>query len=157
MKTIVAATLMAALSLSACGQKDPEKAAAAAAGITLSDGWCRATPKDATATSCFITITNGGPTDDRLLGGQSSAAAMVQVDETYADGNIMRMRAIEGLAVPASKAVTLVPGGNLVRLEGLTAPMVVGATIPVTLNFEAAGAKQVLFPVRIEAEVGPAK
>ena len=155
--TLVAASALAALSLAACGQKSTEPtSAAAAAGITLSEGWCRAAPKQATAASCFIVVTNGGPADDRLLGGQSSAAGEVQVHETYADGNILRMRAIDGLAIPASKSVTLAPGGNVVRLVGLTAPTVVGATLPVTLRFEQAGEKQVLFPVRVEATEDPA-
>lgn len=151
MKTLIATTALVAFGLAACGKPAAEKAQAAA-GVAVSSAWCRASPQDATAASCFLTVSNGGPNDDVLSGGQSSTADEVQVHETYADGNILRMRAVKGVTVPARKDVVLAPGGYVIRLMGLKAPMVVGSTVPVTLQFQAAGDKQILFPVRVEAD-----
>lgn len=108
MKNIIAASALLTLSAAACG-KPAEDKAQAAAGISITSGWCRASPQGATQASCFLTVTNGGPADDVLTGGKSSAAGEVQVHETYADGNILRMRAVKSLTVPAHKEVALAP------------------------------------------------
>jgi hypothetical protein len=75
------------------------------------------------------------------------------------DGGVMKMRAIERLAVPAGKAIELKPGGYHVMLMALKSPLKEGETVPVTLTFEdKAGKKQtveVKAPVR--ALTAPAK
>ena len=74
-----------------------------------------------------------------------------------ADG-IMKMRPVEGgIAVPAEGMAELKPGGLHVMLLGLAAPLAEGATIPVTLTFEKAGAITVEVPVmKAGATAGPA-
>jgi periplasmic copper chaperone A len=48
-----------------------------------------------------------------------------------------------GLPIAAGETVNLAPGGNHVMLEQLTRPLKAGEKIPLTLNFERSGARQV--------------
>jgi copper(I)-binding protein len=51
----------------------------------------------------------------------------------------MRMRPVADIPVPANGSVTLQPGGLHLMLIGLTQPLAVGQSVPVTLRFERAG------------------
>ena len=59
----------------------------------------------------YVTITNTGSTDDRLIAASSSRAIKVEVHEMKMDNDVMVMRKLEsGLALPAGKTVQLKPG-----------------------------------------------
>jgi len=146
-----APALAALLLLGACGG-DEQSEARAKEGLTLSNTWCRATPQGVTATSCFLTVANNSAREERLTGGASNAAETVQVHETFVDGNVMRMRPVDALTIPARGTVQLAPGSYVPRLNGLKSPAVAGGVIPTQLAFEQAGQQQILFPIRIEAE-----
>jgi copper(I)-binding protein len=65
----------------------------------------------------------------------------------------MRMRAVDGLDLPAGRAVQLKPGGYHVMLMELRQPLKAGETVPITLVIErAGGAKE---SVRVAAPVRP--
>ena len=118
------------------------------APVTAQDVWARATPPGAPAGAVYLTLTS--PADDKLTGASSSAAGQTGVHEMRMDGNVMRMREVEGgLALPAGQAVTLRPGGYHLMLERLKAPLKVGQTVPVRLTFERAP------PLVVEAHVEP--
>ena len=58
------------------------------------------------------------------------------------DGGVMRMRAIDSLALPAGKTVELKPGGYHLMLLDLAQPLKEGDSVPVVLTFaDAAGRK----------------
>ena len=87
-----------------------------------------------------ITITNTGTTPDRLVSAKSAAAGAVQVHEMKMEGNVMRMREVDGgLAIAPGATVTLAPGGLHIMLMGLKAPLRQGEKVPLTLVFEKAG------------------
>jgi copper(I)-binding protein len=65
------------------------------------------------------------------------------------EGNVMKMRQIDRLALPAGKTVQLSPGGYHLMLLGLKAPLKAGDSFPLTLKFEKAG--EVTVKVRVEA------
>lgn len=145
-------SLAACVLLAACGGEDEQSEARAKEGLTLSNAWCRATPQGVTATSCFLTVNNNSAREERLTGGASSAVETIEVQETFVDGNVMRMRRVDALTIPARGNVQLSPGSYVLRLNGLKGPAVAGGVIPTELAFERAGRQQILFPVRIEAE-----
>ncbi len=122
------------------------------AGVAVKDAWIRATPPGAPTAAGYLTITNRGPTTDRLTGGQTSAAQTVQVHEMSMAGGMMRMRPIPGgLAIGASATVKLTPNGDHLMFIGLTGPLKVGQHVKVTLTFTRAGPVVVDFPVRADA------
>ena len=53
----------------------------------------------------------------------------------------------DGLPIPAGQTVTLAPGGYHLMFMQLTGPLVEGSTLPVTLQFEKAGAVEVMLDV----------
>ena len=71
------------------------------------------------------------------------------------DGNVMRMRAIAAVDIPAGETVTLGSSGYHVMLIDLARPLVAGSTVPLTLTFEKSGTLDVVADV--EAAAGPGK
>jgi len=112
-------------------------AARAQGAITLDAPWTRAAGQGGQGAG-FVTIRNAGAAD-RLLSASTPAAGRTELHTMLRDGDIMRMRQVEAIAVPANGAVTLAPGGLHIMLIGLTRPLAVGESVPLTLVFERAG------------------
>jgi periplasmic copper chaperone A len=107
--------------------------APALAQVTVTDAWVRGTVPGQKATGAFMSITSA--TDATLVSASSPAAKVVEIHEMAMDGGVMKMRAIDKLALPAGKPVQLKPGGYHVMLMDITAPLADGQTVPVTLTF----------------------
>jgi hypothetical protein len=114
--------------------------APASAQITVNEPWVRATVAQQKATGAFMQITS--PSNTRLVGAKSSVANIVEIHEMAMEGTLMKMRAIQGIDVPAGKAVDLKPGGYHVMLIDLKDQIKVGDTVPITLVFEGSDKKQ---------------
>jgi len=118
------------------------------ASIRADQPWARATAPQQKVGGAYVTLTS--PVNDRLLGATSPVASKAEVHEMTMDGGVMRMREqVDGLALPAGRAVTLAPGGLHIMLTGLRQPLVAGQTIPVQLRFEHAP------PLDLELRVAP--
>ncbi|WP_395703201.1 copper chaperone PCu(A)C [Aquabacterium sp.] len=135
-------------------------AAGAAAQTTVKDPWVRGTVAQQKATGLFaqITSTSGG----KLVSVSSPVAASVEIHEMAMDGNVMKMRAVNALDLPAGKAVDLKPGGYHVMLLDLKQQLKAGDTVPVTLVVEGKDGKresvEVKAPVKaLGAAAEPAK
>lgn len=116
------------------------------AQTTVKDPWVRGTVAGQKATGLFgqITSTAGG----KLVSASSPVAGVVEVHEMAMDGNVMKMRAVTALELPAGKAVDLKPGGYHVMLLDLKQELKAGQTVPVTLVIEGAGGKRESVEVR---------
>jgi len=112
----------------------------AAAQVTVTDPWVRATVPQQKASGLFAQITSAA--GGRLVGASSPVAGVVEVHEMKMDGNVMKMRAVDALPLPAGKAVKLEPGGYHVMLMELKQQLKAGDTVPVTLVVEAAGGQR---------------
>jgi len=99
--------------------------------------------------AAFFTITNHGPAD-RLIAAAAPGARLVELHTHVRDGDVLRMRKVDAIAVPEQGRAELKPGGDHVMLFGLdpaaTAP---GSRLPLTLTFERAGT--ILIEVPVEA------
>lgn len=115
----------------------------------------RATPAGAPVSGGYMIIRNEGAQADRLLGGSAEFAGRVEVHEMAMDGDVMRMREIEGgIEIPAGGQVTLRPGGLHVMFMQLAEPMVEGTQWPATLTFEQGGDVAVTFTVEDMKTIG---
>ena len=121
----------------------------AAAQVVVKDAWVRATVPQQKATGAFMQITS--PADAVLVEVQSSAAGIVEMHEMKLDNNVMKMRAVEQVALPAGKLVELKPGGYHVMMMDLKAQVKAGDTIPLTLVFEGRDKKR--FTMEVKASV----
>ncbi len=134
----IAAALAAALSTSAFAQ------------VTVKDPWVRATVPQQKATGAFMQLS--APAESRLVEARSSVAGVVELHEMVMEGDVMKMRAVSGIDLPAGKAVDLKPGGYHVMLMDLKHQIKDGETVPITLIVEGKDKKrqtvEVKAPVR---------
>lgn len=117
--------------------------------IEIHDAYARAALPSGPTGAAFMIVHNHGDTDDRLIGVSTDAAERAEL-HTHAEGadGMMQMRRVEGgFDLPAGGEVVLERGGHHVMLMGLTTPFEQGATITVTLEFEAAGPVEIDVPV----------
>jgi copper(I)-binding protein len=112
----------------------------ATAQVTVKDPWVRGTVAQQKASGAFMQITSAS--GGRLVAASSPVAGVVEIHEMAMDGNVMKMRAIPGLALPAGKAVELKPGGHHVMLMELKQALQPGQTVPITLVLEGAGGQR---------------
>lgn len=118
--------------------------------VQVADPWVRATVPQQRATGAFMILT--AKSDSRLVGVASPAARVVEVHEmTLSADNVMRMRAIEGLELPAGKPVELKSGGYHVMLIDLAAQVKEGDHVPLTLTVETADGKRESIAVKAVA------
>lgn len=117
-----AAMLLAALS------------APVAAQVAVTDPWVRATVPQQKATGAFMNLT--AAKGARLVEARSPVAGVVEIHEMKMENNVMRMRAISGLDLPAGKPVALAPSGYHVMLMNLKQQLKEGDTVAITLVVE---------------------
>lgn len=121
---------------------------ARAGTVGAESAWTRATVPGQPAGGAFLTLRNRGAAD-RLVGARSAAAERVELHSMSMDGDVMRMRQIDAIDLPAGASVALAPGGLHLMLMGLKQPLKAGASVPLTLRFEKAG--EVAVTLKVEA------
>ena len=123
------------------------------APVAVDGAWARASVQGQKASGAFMRLT--APEATRLVRIESPVAGVAEVHEMKMEGDVMKMRALPGLDLPAGKAVELKPGGYHVMLMDLKAPLVKGANVPLTLVFQDAkgieSQQQVQLPVATTA------
>lgn len=127
---------------------------ASAGPIRITAAWTRAAGAGATGVG-YMTIRNTGGTPDRLVSAHSPAARTVELHTHIRDGDVMRMRPVEAIDLPAGQEVRLAPSGLHLMLIGLAAATRQGERLPVTLVFERAGAVELQLPVESAGARGP--
>ena len=116
---------------------------AAAADVAVTDAWALPTVPGQPVAGAYLSITSAhGATLTRV---QSDAAGAVQAHEMSQDGDVMRMREVERLALPAGKTVRLAPGGTHLMLLQLKKPLRPGDSVTLDLTVvDEAGAQRVV-------------
>jgi copper(I)-binding protein len=118
----------------------------ACAQTTVKEAWVRGTVAQQKATGAFMHLTSsqGG----KLVSANSPVAGVVEIHEMSMDGNVMKMRAIPGLELPAGKVVELKPGGYHVMMMDLKQQMKDGDSVPLTLVIEGKDGKRETLEVK---------
>lgn len=131
---------------------------ASASPVKVDAAWIRASVPGQSGTGAFMRLTASEPLT--LVGVVTPVAAVAEVHEMKLEGDVMRMRAIPSLALPAGKAVDLKPGGHHLMLMDLKAPLKPETRVPLTLVMrDAKGAERRLelqVPVAARAPAGAA-
>ncbi|HTD07123.1 copper chaperone PCu(A)C, partial [Undibacterium sp.] len=96
-------------------------ASAAQAQVTVATPWVRTTVAQQSTTAAYLTITSaqGG----RLVSASSPVAAAVDVHEMKMEGDLMKMRMVDSLPLPAGQPVEFKPNGYHLMMTGLKAPL----------------------------------
>lgn len=102
--------------------------------VTLEAGWAKAADG---MSGVFGTLHNASAGDITLVSATSSAADVVELHESVSTGANVTMSEVEGgFTVPAGGTFELAPGGNHIMLMELTAGLLPGDEVPVTLAFD---------------------
>ena len=119
------------------------------ADLVLSSAFIKAMTPGQPVGGAFVTITNSGKTDDRLVSVKPAAGAdRVDLHEMSVNGDVMSMRKLpEGLPLPSGKSVEMKPGGLHMMFMGVKKPYAAGEKVKVTFVFEKAGSVEVEIPV----------
>ncbi len=121
---------------------------ASSATIQVSKAWARPAAQGGNGAG-YAVITNSGPESDKLTGAVSPVAARIEIHESMVmNGQAMMHPHPGGLAIPASGAASLKPGGFHLMLMGLKRPLKSGEHFPMVLTFQKAGQVQVDFVVQ---------
>ncbi len=119
-----------------------------AGDLLLKHPWTRATAKGVEMGGGFVTIVNTGSQADKLVGASFALAGRADVHEMKMEGDVMKMRQLEGgLDIPAGATVELKPGSSHLMFMKLTAPLEAGTKVKGSLIFEKAGEVPVEFAV----------
>ena len=118
------------------------------AQVDVSGAWARATVPGQMGTGAFMTLR--AATDTRLVGAASAVAGVVEIHEMKMEGNVMRMRPIPALDLPAGRSVELKPGGLHVMLMDLKQALKDGERITVDLQLETIDKRRITQPVQVE-------
>jgi len=127
-------------------------ALAQTAAVKVDGAWARATVQGQKGTGAFMSLTASEAT--RLVGVSSPVAGVAEVHEMKMEGDVMKMRALPSLELPAGKKVEFKPGGYHVMLMDLKAPLAKDSTVPLTLLFK--DAKGVESKLELKLPVGTA-
>jgi copper(I)-binding protein len=126
-------------------------ATTAFAQVTVTDPWARATVPQQKASGAFMQLRS--PVAARLVAVNSPVAASVELHKMEMSGQMMKMRQVDSIELPAGQAVKLASGGYHVMLMGLNRQLKEGDTVPLTLVIETAKGKRET--VAVSAPVRP--
>ena len=113
---------------------------AAQAEIRVDEPWVRATVPHPMATGAFLTLTADPAAT--LVSVSSPAAGKSEIHEMVMEGEVMKMRALRGLSLPAGKTVELRPGSYHVMLLDLKDQVSEGRAVPLVLTFDVNGKRE---------------
>ena len=123
-------------------------ASVAQAQVQVKDAWARPALQGQGATGAFMSLL--APNGARLLGASSPVAGVVEIHEMKMDGNVMKMRPVTVLELPAGRVVEMKPGGYHVMLMELKRPLAVGEKVRIDLRLETPDKRLITLPVDVD-------
>lgn len=124
--------------------------------LVIHHPWSRQSPMSASVSAGFMTITNTGKEDDRLVKATSEISPVVQIHDMEMVGDVMKMVELpDGLVIPAGATVTLKPKSLHIMFMDVKQQPGEGTSFTGTLTFEKAGTVTVDYEVAAPgAEMG---
>lgn len=116
--------------------------------VTVNDPYIRAVPPVVKTSAAFLQLRNDGPQERFLVDAATPAAGAVELHMHQNDDNVMRMRQIPHIHMPAGKNVSLQPGGLHIMLFDLASRLREGDEYPITLTFDDGSTKEIKAVVR---------
>ena len=107
---------------------------ASQAHVVVTGAWVRATVPNQQATGAFMQLLS--KKDTTLVSARSDIAGIVEVHEMKMENDVMRMRAVDGLKLPANQLVELKSGGYHLMMMDLKKQLKVGTEAQITLVFK---------------------
>lgn len=147
MKAVITA-LMLASAFAAPAHAAPESGKTVVHGALRLDSYAmRASLGGVTSTAVYVSITNTGKTDDRLVSAQCDCAGMAMLHTTTKMQGMTGMNDVNSFDIPPGATLQLKPGGNHIMLMGVRHRLVAGSTETVRLTFAREGVVKLKVPV----------
>ena len=143
MKKVLSSTLLASVFMTSVAFASNE---IKVGNLKIENPQARATVPAQKMSGGFLKIENKGGAD-KLLAASSSVSKTMELHTMVMDGNVMKMREVKGIDVPANGMVELKPGGLHLMFMDLNEQLKPGSTFKVKLKFEKAGEVEVPFKV----------
>jgi copper(I)-binding protein len=121
--------------------------------LTIGHPWSRPTAPGMPMGVAYLSITNHGNAADVLLGASTPVAASVQMHQTTIAEGMARMRPLTEIVIAPGTTVRIEPGGIHLMLVDLKAPLELGKSVPLDLQFRAAG--KITVQLSVEARDAP--
>lgn len=101
--------------------------------ISIAEAWARATAPGQKVAAAYMRLTSHeGAT---LIKAESNLAGVVEIHSMTMENDVMKMRMLEELVLPAGKTVSLEPGGYHLMLFDLKQPLDAGKQAEFNLHF----------------------
>lgn len=123
-----------------------------AGNIKIGHPWARPTVAGQMGGGGFLKLTNLAKESgkaDRLISASADFAERVELHTMTMDGDVMRMRQVDAIDIPAGQTVELKPGGFHLMFMGLKKPLAKDSRVPLKLRFEKAG--EVMVEIKVES------
>ncbi len=124
-----------------------------AQSVEVKDAWVRASVQGQMATGAFMKLKSKDGA--QLVSVSTPVAGVAEVHEMKMEGDVMKMRAVPALDLPAGKTVELKPGGYHVMLMDLKTALKKDSTVPLTLVFKDAAGQQSRVQLQVPVAVMP--
>ena len=121
---MVLAALLCILQLSACSPGDETNGNS----IGVENAWLRTPPAGLDKTAGYFQLINRSGSDKTLVGAASEQIRTIEMHTTTVDGDMMRMRRLQTIAIPAGETTRFEPGGMHLMIFGLRTSEAVSIT-----------------------------
>lgn len=121
---------------------------AGAQSLQVQHAYVRATPPNAATSAVFATLVNHDNQDHYIVDATTPAAEKAELHDVIHQGEVMKMRQIEALKVPANSTLQLKPGSFHIMLFRMPKPLVEGDDIEVNLTLRSGEQLRFIAPIK---------
>ncbi len=114
----------------------PALAFAVSTTVSLTNARSVPTIADANVGVAFVSMTNNGTKPLTLVGAQSNVSKKVEIHTHTINGDIMQMRKIDSVDIPAGATIAMESGGLHLMLIGVREPLKANQQFDITLTFK---------------------
>ncbi|WP_104401709.1 copper chaperone PCu(A)C [Vibrio penaeicida] len=117
-------------------------------GLMIHEPYVRATPPNAPTSAAFMHIMNSSDKDRAIVSATTPAAGRVELHTVITEGEVMKMRQVDTIEIPANGDVSLKPGGLHIMLFDLKQALKEGESVDINLTFANGDKKTVKAPIK---------
>ncbi|BDU40529.1 copper chaperone PCu(A)C [Vibrio nigripulchritudo] len=116
--------------------------------LMIHEPYVRATPPNAPTSAAFMHIMNTSDKDRAIVSATTPVAGRVELHTVITEGDVMKMRQVDSIEIPANGDVSLKPGGLHIMLFDLTKSLKEGDSADLTLTFANGEVKTLKAPIK---------
>ncbi len=116
--------------------------------IEVEHAWIREVPSVSKMTAAYMEIENEGTEDDELIGAETDICETVEIHTVHHEGDMMKMKKIDSIKIPAGEEVKLKPSGYHLMLIGLKKHPKSNEEVKIKLIFKKSGVIEIKAKVK---------